>query len=99
MNDQSAGEPLPGAGPATNTTPETSPPSRNGHRGLRWPVRWPRRDVFTGSGFESQRYLTKWLLLGSIIGVVAGLGAVLFYLAIQWATHFFLGQIVGYEPP
>ncbi|MDQ6692798.1 MAG: chloride channel protein [Chloroflexota bacterium] len=67
--------------------------------GLDWISRWRGRDVFNGTGFESQRYLTKWLLLGSIIGVVAGLGAVLFYLAIGWATDFFLGQLAGYAPP
>jgi CIC family chloride channel protein len=50
-------------------------------------------------GIESQRYLTKWLVLGGIIGVVAGLGAVLFYSSIQWATDFFLGTLVGYTPP
>jgi H+/Cl- antiporter ClcA len=33
------------------------------------------------------------------IGLVAGLGAIAFYLAIDWSTHFFLGQIVGYLPP
>ena len=52
-----------------------------------------------GSGFESSRYLAKWLLIGTCIGLVAGLGAILFYLAIDWATHFFLGTLVGYLPP
>ncbi|MEO8287049.1 MAG: chloride channel protein [Chloroflexota bacterium] len=61
--------------------------------------KWRGKDVFNGIGFESQRYLTKWLLLGSIIGAVAGLGAVAFYLAIGWATDFFLGQLAGYTPP
>ena len=32
-----------------------------------------------GAGFESSRYLGKWLLLGTAIGIVAGLGAVVFY--------------------
>src|SRR4051812_3043324 len=52
-----------------------------------------------GSGFESSRYLAKWLLLGSAIGVVAGLGAVVFARAIHFATQLFLGDIVGYLPP
>lgn len=43
----------------------------------------------TGSGFESTRYLAKWLVLG----------AVLFIDAISWATQFFLGDLVGYLPP
>jgi CIC family chloride channel protein len=50
-------------------------------------------------GFESSRYLGKWLVLGTAIGVVAGLGAIAFYLSIEWATRFFLGTLVGYLPP
>jgi len=59
----------------------------------RW-LRWPG-----GPGFESTRYLAKWLVLSSCIGLVAGLGAIVFFLAINWSTHFFLGQVVGYLPP
>ncbi|HET8527474.1 MAG TPA: chloride channel protein [Gaiellaceae bacterium] len=44
-------------------------------------------------------YLRKWLLLGTLIGVVAGLGAVAFISALQWATHFLLGALGGYHPP
>ena len=50
-------------------------------------------------GFESSRYLGKWMALSALIGVVAGLGAIAFYLGIDWATHFFLGTLVGYLPP
>ncbi len=60
---------------------------------------WVRRAFPTGSGFESQRYLLKWLFLSTAIGIVAGLGAVAFYLSIQIATDFFLGFLVGYHPP
>jgi CIC family chloride channel protein len=60
---------------------------------------WMRRAIPTGSGFESQRYLLKWLFLSTAIGIVAGLGAVAFYLAIQFCTDFFLGYLVGYHPP
>ncbi len=42
-------------------------------------------------------YLDKWLLLGVIIGVVAGLGAVAFYLALRYTTHFLLGYVAGYH--
>ncbi len=44
-------------------------------------------------------YLQKWLVLGAAIGVIAGLGAVAFYEALQAATHFLLGTIGGYVPP
>lgn len=52
-----------------------------------------------GSGYESTRYLARWLVIGSLIGVVAGLGAVLFSRAIAIATRFFLGDLAGYRPP
>jgi CIC family chloride channel protein len=43
--------------------------------------------------------LTKWLLIGGAIGAVAGVGAIVFYLATEWATAFFLGTLAGYMPP
>jgi CIC family chloride channel protein len=51
------------------------------------------------AGFESTRYLGKWLLIGGLIGIVAGLGAVALIHGIQLATEFFLGRLVGYTPP
>src|SRR5947209_1440741 len=53
----------------------------------------------TKRSFESPRYLLKWLLISSLIGIVAGVGAIAFYAAIHFATGFFLGRIVGYLPP
>jgi CIC family chloride channel protein len=44
-------------------------------------------------------YLRKWLILGTIIGVVAGLGAVVFYLALKYTTGFLLGYLAGYDIP
>ncbi|HEY7123528.1 MAG TPA: chloride channel protein [Ktedonobacterales bacterium] len=44
-------------------------------------------------------YLTKWLVVSSLIGAVAGVGAIAFTLAITWATHLFLGILVDYQPP
>jgi CIC family chloride channel protein len=49
--------------------------------------------------FESPRSLLKWLLISSLIGLVAGVGAIAFFAAINFTTHLFLGQLVGYLPP
>lgn len=45
------------------------------------------------------RYLGKWVVLGVLIGLVAGLAAITFYTAIRLATHLFQGGIAGYLPP
>ena len=44
-------------------------------------------------------YLQKWLVLGTLIGVIAGLGAVVFYAALRGATRLFLDVLAGYTPP
>ncbi len=44
-------------------------------------------------------YLRKWIVLGAVIGVVAGLGALVFTEALRLATDFFLGRLAGYVPP
>jgi len=48
---------------------------------------------------RAARYLRKWVVLGAVIGVVGGLGAILFYNALEVATHLFLGVLAGYAPP
>jgi CIC family chloride channel protein len=60
---------------------------------------WLGRLRAISPGFEGQRYLARWLFLSTSIGIVAGLGAVVFYTAIQLCTKLFLGGIVGYAPP
>lgn len=44
-------------------------------------------------------YLRKWLVLGVLIGVVCGVGSILFYFAINWVLHLMLGLGAGYAPP
>lgn len=44
-------------------------------------------------------YMQKWLLIAGLIGIVAGLGAIVFYEAIKWSTYLFLGMGAGYYPP
>jgi chloride channel protein, CIC family len=43
-------------------------------------------------------YLRKWVVLGAIIGLVSGLGAALFFWALDLATGFFMGTLVGFTP-
>ena len=53
----------------------------------------------TRGRIRSASYLRKWVVLGAGIGVVGGLGAILFYTALEVATHLFLGVLAGYTPP
>ena len=52
-----------------------------------------------GSRINGMSYLPKWLILASVIGVIAGAGAVAFYEALRLATDFFLGYLAGYNVP
>ena len=52
-----------------------------------------------GRWLSSTSYLMKWIVLGVVIGVVAGLGAIVFYEALALCTHFFLGVLAGYRVP
>ena len=45
------------------------------------------------------RYLRKWLILGITIGIIAGLGAVVFYLALDYTGQFLLGYLADYHIP
>ena len=42
--------------------------------------------------------LRKWVVLGAAIGVIGGLGAALFFSALELATHLLLGTIAGFTP-
>jgi len=53
----------------------------------------------TARWLGSASYGQKWLVLGVVIGITAGLGAVVFYEALRAATHLFLGVIAGYTVP
>jgi CIC family chloride channel protein len=52
-----------------------------------------------GASIREAGYLQKWLLLGLAIGVIAGLGAVVFYLALKYTGDFLLGYLAGYHVP
>ena len=46
-----------------------------------------------------QGYLAKWVVVGVLIGTIAGVGAVAFYFAIQTVSNLMLGGITGFYPP
>lgn len=89
------GDPRP-AGRTSRAVPPPTP-SPNGSPGLRlraagWLVGIRRR-------IRTAPYLRKWVILGALIGVVAGVGAVVFITALQLGTHYLLGLVAGYNPP
>ncbi|MEO7125852.1 MAG: chloride channel protein [Nakamurella sp.] len=50
----------------------------------------------TLAGLRAAPYLRRWLALGAIIGVVAGLGAALFLWMLQTASHLLMALVGGY---
>lgn len=54
---------------------------------------WASRHIRTAP------YLRKWLILGCLVGIIAGLGAVAFYQTLSLATHLFLTDLAGYQVP
>lgn len=73
---------------------------RGARRGRGFP-RWLQRarPLRAGEGFESGRFLAKWVVLATLIGIVAGVGAIVFYEAIRFVAHLGLGGIAGFYPP
>ena len=53
------------------------------------------RNWFSGLDLQTTG---KWFLLSGLIGIVAGLGAIFFQLAIQVVVHYALGDVAGYVP-
>ena len=64
-----------------------------------WTHQWRNLQVRMNRWLNATSYNKKWLLLGSIIGVIAGLGALVFFEALQLATYFFLQVLAGYRVP
>jgi CIC family chloride channel protein len=61
-------------------------------RSLLW---FPQILRFRGNYFRSQ---VRLLALAMVVGIVAGVGAIGFYLATQVVEHYALGVVVGYHP-
>jgi CIC family chloride channel protein len=58
----------------------------------------PRLLRFVRHQVRSAAYLRKWVVLGALIGVIAGLGAAIFFYALDFSTRIFLGGLAGYTP-
>ncbi len=43
--------------------------------------------------------VARSMLLSALVGIVAGLGAIAFYYAANWAHHLFIGGLGGYHAP
>ena len=68
---------------------------RRGHEGLAA----TEQGILTSFDRYGRAYFQRWLVIGALIGVVAGLGAIVFASAIAFCTHLLLGGIAGFIPP
>ena len=62
-------------------------------------ARWRGLRTKAGHAVATSSYLRKWALLGALIGVIAGLGAVAFFEALKLATRLFLHVMAGFSVP
>jgi chloride channel protein, CIC family len=60
---------------------------------------WRSLAAAAGSWIRHTSYVRRWVVLGTLIGVIAGCGAVVFYAALQLASHLFLHGLAGYTLP
>jgi len=52
-----------------------------------------------GAALSRTGYLRRWVVLATLIGVIAGFGAIAFYEALRLATHELLGALAAYRVP
>jgi chloride channel protein, CIC family len=57
------------------------------------------RRLFSGTKSHHVAHAGKWAFYCLLIGVIAGLGSILFQLLCETGTHFFLDVLAGYRPP
>ena len=75
------------------------PLSQTSHERRRKAAHLRRLQARISRWLASTTYTKKWLVLGAIVVVIAGLGAVVFYDALRLATYVFLQLIAGYHVP
>ncbi len=64
-----------------------------------WRHRFRRVQARASRAIGAASYGQKWLILGVVVGVIAGLGAVVFYEALRLANHLLLQDLAGYRVP
>lgn len=64
-----------------------------------WRHRFRRLQARASHSIGSASYGQKWLILGVVVGVIAGLGAVVFYESLRLANHYLLEDLAGYSVP
>ena len=72
-------------------------PQRRGLAALR--PAWRSLSGSVAGKVNSVAYPPKWLMLASLLGAIAGFGAVVFYECLTLATHLFLGVLGGFKVP
>lgn len=66
---------------------------------MQWPTSLSRWRAGRTTFHEGAAFLRRWTLLGTLIGLGAGLGALALIWAVRIVSGFLLGTIVGYAPP
>jgi chloride channel protein, CIC family len=84
------------APPAGTVPPAPAPPPPALLRGR---AGWRRFASWAGSHVNRMSYFVRWLILGAVIGTVAGLGAIVFYEALRLSTELFLQVLANYRIP
>src|SRR5690348_12919126 len=74
-------------------------PFGGGHGGLSGGSADERHGPLAAFQRYNRAYFRRWLVIGALIGVVAGVGAILFAAAIAFCTNLLLGRIAGFYPP
>ncbi len=74
-------------------------PERRLPAALRGRSGWRSLAGRAGGRVSRMSYIVRWLVLGAVIGAIAGLGAVVFYEALRLSTEFFLRILANYRVP
>lgn len=97
VTDQAS--PLNSASAVTGANQSHTGGARRRKSRIAWLARYQRLTFEGANGLLATSTLRKWLPIASLIGLVAGVGAIVFFAAIQWCTAFFQGTLLGYVAP